>query len=78
MAAGGRAREVLLRDHALRVSVGWPIYPPGYFLGYLCGSVSVEAPNVVYNIADVINKIAFCLAIWSSAKKDTAEKRLLA
>merc|ERR1711972_196842 len=46
--------------------------------GYLCGSVSDEALNVVYNIADVINKIAFCLAIWSSAKKDTAEKRLLA
>merc|ERR1712232_1428645 len=60
------------------VSVGWSIYPLGYFFGYLCGSVSDEALNVVYNIADVINKIAFCLAIWSSAKKDTAEKRLLA
>merc|ERR1712217_1016894 len=60
------------------VSVGWSIYPLGYFFGYLCGSVSDEALNVVYNIADVINKIAFCLAIWSSAKKDPAEKRLLA
>merc|ERR1712187_1039437 len=56
------------------VSVGWSIYPLGYFFGYLCGSVSDEALNVVYNIADVINKIAFCLAIWSSAKKDTAER----
>merc|ERR1712066_1116253 len=38
------------------VSVGWSIYPLGYFFGYLCGSVSDEALNVVYNIADVINK----------------------
>merc|ERR1712066_834318 len=57
------------------VSVGWSIYPLGYFFGYLCGSVSDEALNVVYNIADVINKIAFCLAIWASAKKDTAERQ---
>merc|ERR1712060_558846 len=45
------------------------------FIGSLCGSVSDEALNVVYNIADVINKIAFCLAIWASAKKDTAERQ---
>ena len=49
------------------VSVGWSIYPLGHFLGYLCGSVSVEAPSVVYDIADVINRIAFCLAIWSTS-----------
>merc|ERR1719195_2001077 len=56
------------------VSAGWCIYPLGYFFGYLMGSVDASTLNLIYNIADVINKIAFCLAIWHSAKKDTMEK----
>merc|ERR1712045_79601 len=56
------------------VSAGWCIYPLGYFFGYLMGSVDSSSLNLIYNIADVINKIAFCLAIWHSAKKDTMEK----
>jgi len=56
------------------VTVGWAIYPLGYFFGYLTGAVSDEALNLVYNLADFVNKIAFCLAIWHSAKKDTSEK----
>merc|ERR1711918_23330 len=51
------------------VSVGWSIYPLGYFFGYLLGSVSPDILNLVYNLADLVNKIAFCLAIWASAKK---------
>merc|ERR1712084_86441 len=58
------------------VTVGWSIYPLGYFFGYLMGSVNDDALNLVYNLADFINKIAFCLAIWASAKKDTHEKDL--
>jgi len=58
----------------LIVSIGWSIYPLGYFFGYLQGKVSADNLNLIYNIADVINKIAFCLAIWASAMKDTAEK----
>merc|ERR1712107_527357 len=30
------------------------------------------ALNLVYNLADFVNKIAFCLAIWASAKNSTA------
>merc|ERR1711976_599693 len=56
------------------VTIGWSIYPLGYFFGYLMGSVDDSALNLVYNLADLVNKIAFCLAIWSSAKKSTAEK----
>merc|ERR1712079_901825 len=59
------------------VSAGWCIYPLGYFFGYLQGKVSADSLNLVYNVADVINKIAFCLAIWQSAKKDTMEKESL-
>merc|ERR1712176_157794 len=53
------------------VTVGWSIYPLGYFFGYLLGSVNDSALNLVYNLADFVNKIAFCLAIWQSAKQDT-------
>merc|ERR1711988_940440 len=55
------------------VTVGWSIYPLGYFFGYLQGAVEDSTMNLVYNLADFVNKIAFCLAIWHSAKKSTLE-----
>jgi len=55
------------------VTVGWSIYPLGYLFGYLMGSVQDSTLNLVYNLADFVNKIAFCLAIWASAKSSTAE-----
>jgi len=57
------------------VSVGWSIYPAGYFFGYLIFNHSDDAAlNLIYNLADFVNKIAFCLAIWQCAKADTALK----
>merc|ERR1719407_174955 len=56
------------------VTVGWSIYPLGYFFGYLMGAVEDSTLNLVYNLADFVNKIAFCLAIWASAKNSTLEK----
>jgi len=53
------------------VTIGWAIYPAGYFFGYLMTGVDDNALNLVYNLADFVNKIAFCLAIWSSAKNST-------
>merc|ERR1712217_86832 len=55
----------------LIVTAGWSIYPLGYFFGYFMGSVNDDALNLVYNLADLVNKIAFCLAIWSCAKAST-------
>jgi len=55
------------------VTVGWCIYPLGYFLGYLTGAVAEAPLNCVYNLADLVNKIGFCLAIWSCAKASTDE-----
>jgi len=53
------------------VTIGWAIYPAGYFFGYLTTGVDEKTLNLVYNLADFVNKIAFCLAIWSCAKKST-------
>ena len=54
------------------VTVGWAIYPVGYALGYFTGGVNNEALNIVYNLADLINKTAFGLAIWAAAISDSA------
>merc|ERR1712010_74200 len=53
------------------VSIGWSIYPLGYYFGYLLGQVSDAPLNLIYNLADFVNKIWFCLAIWNAAKAET-------
>ena len=58
----------------LIVVLGWAIYPIGYFLGYLTGanaSDSMVFLNVTYNIADVVNKIAFGVIIWTAAVSES-------
>jgi len=56
------------------VTVGWSIYPLGYFFGYLVGAVDETVLNVIYNVADFVNKIAFVLSCWACAKADSAGK----
>jgi bacteriorhodopsin len=56
------------------VTIGWSVYPIGYFFGYLTGANpadSAKALNVIYNLADVLNKIAFGVIIWSVATSET-------
>ena len=62
------------------VLVGWAIYPLGYILGTpggLFGMTLVDNPkdaavamDIVYNIADAVNKIGFGLVIYTLAKSD--------
>lgn len=59
------------------VTIGWAIYPIGYFIGYLTGgdpADSAKALNVIYNLADVLNKIAFGVIIWSVAVVESEKK----
>jgi bacteriorhodopsin len=58
----------------LIVTVGWSIYPLGYLFGYLLGAVDETPLNLVYNVADFVNKIGFVLACWSCAKADSVVK----
>ena len=46
------------------VTVGWVIYPIGYVYGY-GGGGDVGALNIIYNLADFVNKIAFGVVIWA-------------
>ena len=51
------------------VSVGWAIYPIGYVVG--AGEGGDAMLNLIYNIADLVNKIAFGVVIWAAAVSDT-------
>ena len=54
------------------VLVGWAIYPLGYIFGYMLGSVDEGSLNIIYNLADFVNKILFGLIIWNVAVKESA------
>jgi bacteriorhodopsin len=53
------------------VTIGWAIYPAGYLFGYLMGTADANSLNVIYNLADFVNKIAFGLVIWAAAVADS-------
>jgi bacteriorhodopsin len=58
------------------VTIGWAIYPLGYVFNYLTGSGSLDGNslNVIYNLADFINKIAFGLIIYACAVFNTTSR----
>jgi bacteriorhodopsin len=55
----------------LLVTVGWSIYPLGYFFGYFMEANDPVMLNVIYNVADFWNKIAFGVVIWAAAVADS-------
>ena len=65
VASGNKAGLQAFKALRLIVTVGWAIYPIGYLLG------NSDALNITYNIADLINKAAFGLAIWAAAVSDS-------
>merc|ERR1712029_1226684 len=76
VAAGGEVNKYVQESFSTMryiVTLGWSIYPLGYYFGHLKGAVNADVLNLVYNLADFVNKIAFCLAIWQSAKNSTRE-----
>jgi bacteriorhodopsin len=77
-AAKAQASEaVMFAYSAMRwiVTVGWAIYPIGYVLGYMTGTADDAALNLAYNLADLVNKIAFGLLIWYAATSESGKKK---
>ena len=56
------------------VTIGWAIYPLGYVFGYLTGDVDTNSINIIYNLADFINKIAFGLIVYACAASNTSSR----
>ena len=80
MAAEEASPAVLSAYTTMRwiVTVGWAIYPLGYVLGYfvyvedgVTTAAASQALNIAYNLADVVNKIAFGLLIWYAATTES-------
>ena len=53
------------------VLVGWAIYPIGYWMAIQGPGDGYANANLVYNLADFLNKIAFGLAIYVAAVSDS-------
>ena len=66
--SGNKAFVTAFSALRMIVTVGWSIYPLGYVFGpALTDSVDSNSLNVIYNLADFINKIVFGLIIWAAA-----------
>ena len=72
--SGNKALVTAFGAMRMIVTVGWAIYPLGYVFGYLTGGVDANTLNVVYNLADFVNKIAFGLVIWAAATSSGGRK----
>ena len=70
--SGNAACQMAFSTCRLIVTIGWAIYPIGYFLGYLGGGADPDTLNLVYNVADFVNKIAFGSLIWAAAVSESA------
>ena len=73
--SGNKALKTAFSAMRMIVTIGWAIYPLGYLFGYLAGGVDSNTLNVVYNLADFVNKIAFGLVIWACAMQNTSLSR---
>ena len=75
-AAGNEALSFAFNGIKWIVTIGWSIYPIGYALGYLGGgNVDMDSLNIIYNLADLINKFLFGLVIWYAAMMDSGVKK---
>ena len=72
--SGNKALVTAFGAMRMIVTVGWAIYPLGYVFGYLTGGVDAMSLNVVYNLADFVNKIAFGLVIWAAATSSAGKR----
>ena len=70
-ASGNVASQTAFSAMKWILTVGWVIYPVGYYLGYLGSGVDANSLNLVYNLADFVNKILFGLVIFVAASRDS-------
>ena len=68
--SGNAAAQSAFSTIRLIVTIGWAIYPLGYILG-VGSNPDMANANIIYNLADFINKIAFGLAIYVAAVSDS-------
>ena len=72
--SGNKAFVTAFGTMRMIVTIGWAVYPLGYLFGYLDG-IDDNSLNVLYNVTDLITKIAFGLIIWSAAIQQSGKTR---
>jgi len=60
-----------LQGDALCVTLVGLFTQLGYFMGYMGGGADPATLNIVYNLADFVNKIGFGVIIWAAAVADS-------
>ena len=73
--SGNKALVVAYGSMRMIITIGWAIYPFGYIFGFLTGGLDNISINVIYNAADLLNKIAFGLIIWSAAMQQSGRAK---
>ena len=58
----------------LIVTIGWAIYPLGNFLTAFAGMTDDGSLSVAYNVADILNRMAFGIAVLSTAILSSEER----
>lgn len=69
--SGNEATNTAFNGMRLIVTIGWAIYPLGYFINNLGGGVDSNSLNIIFNLADFLNKIIFGFVIYRAAMTDT-------
>ena len=68
--SGNAAAQSAFGTIRLIVTFGWAIYPIGYWMT-MGDNPDLANANLIYNLADFVNKIAFGLAIYVAAVSDS-------
>ena len=71
--SGNEATHMAFNGLRLILTIGWAIYPLGYFIGNLGGGVDINSINIIYNLSDFLNKIIFGFVIYRAAMSDSKE-----
>ena len=71
--SGNAAGQAAFNALRLIVTVGWAIYPLSYAIGYFGGGIDAGSLNLIYNVADFVNKIAFGMVIYVAAVSDSSK-----
>ena len=70
-ASGSPGVQFAFESMRMIVTFGWAIYPIGYLMGAgTIGGMGTDDMNILYNVADLVNKGAFGMMIWYAAKHD--------
>lgn len=62
-----------VRTMGLFMFLGWAVYPAGYLAPLL--GVPPDVRELVYNIADMLNKVGLCVLVYITARRADSEDR---